>query len=104
LQEAIDFLGGTVWYGTQRKRIGWNFHNVDVSNVEEVSALRQTCKDGQAKIKAMMYQCDVSLDEQRSQCAVLVEECIALTHPHLKDDKHWQLNEQRKERAKQKQA
>lgn len=102
LQEPIDFLGGTVWFGTQRKRVGWNFHNIDVSNVEEVSALRQKCKDGQTKIKAMMYQYDVSLDEQRAQCVAIVEECVDLARSHLKGDKHWLLHEERKERTKQK--
>ncbi|MGF6726717.1 hypothetical protein P3T43_006107 [Paraburkholderia sp. GAS41] len=102
LQEPIDFLGGTVWFGTQRKRVGWNFHNIDVSNVEEVAALRQKCKDGQAKIKAMMYQSDASFDEQRIQCVAIVEDCISLTRPHLKDDKHWVLHQQCKERAKKK--
>lgn len=100
LQEPIDFLGGTVWFVQQRKRVGWNFHNIDVSNVAEVSALRHKCEEGQAEIRAMMYDTDSPLDAQRPRCAAIVAECVALTRPHLKDDRHWLAHQERKERAK----
>ncbi|CAM2180402.1 conserved hypothetical protein [Paraburkholderia sacchari] len=99
LQEPIDFLMGTVRFWQERKRIGWNFQTIDMSDVAEVVALRRKCEDGQAEIKAMMYDAHTELDKQRARCEAIVEECVALTHPHLKDDKLRLRHEERKERA-----
>lgn len=88
------------WCQSRPKRIGWGLHNIDMSNVEEVAALRQKCKDGQAAIRKMTYDVDTPLDELRKRCAAIVEECVALTRPHLKDDRHWLQHQERKERAK----
>ncbi|RQP98064.1 hypothetical protein [Burkholderia stagnalis] len=104
LQEAMDFLSGTFRFWSHRQRIGWGFANVDTSNVEEIAALRMRCADGQAEIKAMMYDDRLSLDEMRTRCAAIVDECLLLTRPQLKDDPHWLRNEERKARAQRKSA
>lgn len=104
LQEALDFLGGTVRYRSQRQRVGWGFSFVDISNVDELTALRAKCEDGQAQIKAMMYDDRLSLDALRTRCAAIVNECVALTHPQLRDDKHWLMHQERKARAQGKSA
>ena len=100
LQEALDFLGGTVRHWSHRQRVGWGFAFVDISNVNEIVEVRSKCEDGQKQIKAMMYDDRLSLDEMRARCAAIVDECVALTRPQLKDDPHWLLHEERKARAR----
>ncbi|MFM0100306.1 hypothetical protein PQQ87_32260 [Paraburkholderia nemoris] len=104
LQEPIDFLRGTVRTHSRSQRVPWSFHSIDVSvsNADEVHAIHQRCEDGQAEIRAMMQDDVTPLDEHRARCAAIVQECLAMTQPHLKDDKHWLLHEQRMERAKRK--
>lgn len=105
LQEPLDFLRGTVQYWSRRERVGWGgFRTVDLSDVNEVSALRQQCEAGQSEIKAMMYDTDTPLEELRKRCVEIVSGCIALTRPRLKDDQHWQMHEERKARAQRKSA
>ncbi len=104
LQEAIDFLRGTIRVWSTQQRVGWNFHTVDVSDCEEVAALRKQCEAGQEQIKAMMYDDRLSIDDMRARCASIVDECVALTQPRLQDDKHWQLHQERKARAQRKSA
>lgn len=104
LQEPLDFLSNTVRYWSRRQRVGWGFAYVDTSNVDEVTALRTKCKDGQAQMRAMMYEDRLTLDEMRLRCTAIVTECLALTRPHLKDDPHWLRHEERKARAQRKPA
>nr|WP_318227856.1 hypothetical protein [Paraburkholderia terrae]MDW3660379.1 hypothetical protein [Paraburkholderia terrae] len=104
LQEPIDFLHGTVRYRSHRQRVGWGFQSIDTSNVDEVVGLRRKCEAGQAEIKAMMYDVETPLDELRKRCDAIVQACLALTKPHLKDDPHWLAHEERKARAQRKSA
>lgn len=106
LQEPIDFLRGTVRIYATRQRVAWGFHSIDVSvsNADEVFAIRQRCEDGQAEIRAMMLDCVTPLDEHRARCAAIVQDCLAMTQPHLKDDREWLRHEQKKQSAKQKSA
>jgi hypothetical protein len=106
LQEPIDFLRGTVRIYSSRHRVPWSFQSIDVavSNADEVFAIRQRCEDGQAEIRAMMQDDATPIDEHRARCAAIVQECLAMTKPHLKDDRQWLRHEQKKERAKQKSA
>ncbi|WP_321839693.1 hypothetical protein [Paraburkholderia bannensis] len=99
LQEPIGLLQGAVQFWPQRRRVGWGFQNIDVSNVEEIAALRRKCQEGQIEIRAMMYDVDTPIAAQRARCMAIVEECIALTHPNLKDDRHWLTHQERKARA-----
>jgi hypothetical protein len=100
LQDPIDFLAGTVSIRQIRQRIGWRFQYVTVSDADEVSALRQKCVEGQAAIKAMMYDADTPLEVLREQCCSIVNACLAVTSPRLKEDKHYRLRLERLERAK----
>jgi hypothetical protein len=102
LQEPIDFLRGTVSFWYKQSRVGWNFQSIDLSNVEEVGALRRKCQAGQEEILAMLFDVETPLDEQRKRCAAIVEECVALTRPHLEGDRSWLSHQDRKERAKSK--
>jgi hypothetical protein len=95
LQERIDFLGGTVRFWTKQSRVGSCF-------IEAACVLRRKCEAGQDKIRAMMYDLKTPLDEQRKRCAAIVEECVALTRPHLEGDRAWLRHQDRKERAKAK--
>ena len=105
LQEPLDFLSSTVRFWSHRQRIGWGgYRTVDLSDIDEVAALRQRCEQGQAEVKAMMYDNCLSIDEMRSRCAAIVEECLALTRPRLKDDRHWLTHQERKARAVRKSA
>jgi hypothetical protein len=104
LQEPLDFLSSTVRFWSHRQKIGWGFQTIDTSNVDEVVALRHKCEAGQAEIKAMMYDTESPLDELRKRCDEIVSQCVALTHPRLKDDKHWQMHQERKARAQRKTA
>jgi hypothetical protein len=106
LQQPVDFLRNTVRIYSSRQRVPWGFHSIDVSmsNADEVFAIRQRCEDGQAEIRGMMLDDVTPLDEHRARCAAIVQACLAMTQPHLKDDRDWLRHEQRKERAKQKSA
>ncbi|MFM0360436.1 hypothetical protein [Paraburkholderia sediminicola] len=104
LQEPIDFLSGTVRYWSHRQRVGWGFQTIDTSNVPDVLALRERCEQGQAQIKAMMYDTETPLDKQRERVAGFVQGCLALTQPQLRDDKAWLNHVERKNRATQKTA
>jgi hypothetical protein len=99
LQEPIDFLRGTARCWKERQRVGWGFQTIDVSNCEQIGTLRRKCQDGQDEIHAMMYDVGTPVDAQRARCAAIVEECVALTHPNLKDDRHWLAHQERKARA-----
>ncbi|MBN3763404.1 hypothetical protein [Burkholderia sp. Ac-20365] len=99
LQEAIDFLRGTVCFWQQPQRVGWGFQTIDVSNCEQVGTLRRKCQDGQDEIRAMMFDVGTPTDAQRARCAAILEQCVALTHPQLKDDRHWLMHQERKARA-----
>ncbi|MEM5341604.1 hypothetical protein [Paraburkholderia azotifigens] len=99
LQEPIDFLQGTVRFRPEQRRAGWGFHSIDVSNTEEIAALRKKCRDGQEEIRQMMFDVDGPAAAQRVRCAAIVEECVAMARPHLKDDRHWLTHQERKARA-----
>lgn len=104
LQEPLDFLSSTIRFRSHRQRIGWGFQTIDTSNVDEVVGLRRKCEAGQTEIKAMMYDVETPLDELRKRCDAIVQACLALTKPQLKDNPHWLAHEERKARAQRKSA
>lgn len=100
LGEMHEFVRGTTHSWREREPVGWNYRNIDMSNADQIAALMEMCKAGQAKIRELMYDIDTPIEEQRQYCAAIVANCVAMTHPQLKDDQLWLAQQEKKSKSK----
>jgi hypothetical protein len=100
LGEMHDFLGGTVRSWRVREPDAWNYRTIDMSNVKQITSLREECRAGQEKIRELMYDVETPCEEQRRYCTAIVAKCVEATHPQLKDDKEWLAYQEKNGKSK----
>ncbi|PTB26383.1 hypothetical protein C9I56_23340 [Paraburkholderia caribensis] len=100
LGEIRDFLRGAVRSWRVSEPDGWNHRSIDMSNVEQIAALRTKCEAGQEKIREWMYDVDTPVEEQRKCCGKVVAICLEATHPQLKDYPGFLAYQEKKDKSK----
>ncbi|MFM0079746.1 hypothetical protein P0D72_12800 [Paraburkholderia sediminicola] len=88
--EMTDFLRG-IFRAQTRQVTEWTWagrisRTIDISNVELVHSIRQTCESAIDEMHGMMCDVNTPLVDQRKRCEALVAACKASAMPHLKDD------------------
>ena len=100
VQKIFDGVRGVTRYWREPVSVGWGLRYIDMSNADEISALMETCKDAQAKIRELMYDVHTPIEEQRKYCAAIVRKVVEAAHPHLKNDERWLADQEKKGKSK----